>query len=998
MLGLMTDSNVRLRSLRSGVARLGTSFGVFSVLVFLTGCPPVTNDCNTADDPAASCDDNDPCTVNTCLADGSCGSSPKCAAGEDCNTDTGECTTACADDAECDDGNECTTDTCGADGVCSSENNTADCDDGDLCTDGDVCGGGTCSGDSIDGCCEVDADCADTETCEANVCTPGCTSAGDCDDQLACTDDSCVNGVCTFTQKDCDNGIFCDGVETCDDVTGDCVSPGDPCDAATQDCTEATGTCDAKPTCTTDADCADGVFCNGAETCNAAGDCIAGTRACSDAGGAGCTDATATEFCEEGDTAAVCTPCPSPSQDFTLGQDNLVGTTGDDVFNGPIEFSPGAGAQIETLQTGDKATGLAGNDTLNATSNGGAATPTIDGIETINVSVFDGGFALAANKITGATNVNSVDSTQLLTVNNLPNAVGLGLMNTDSGITASFDAGATAGTADNLAITLDPVQAGTVTVTPAAASGFESFSIASTGTGKNTLTNVTQTASTSLVKGTFTGAQAMELRRTDNTVVTFDGSAMTGALTLGTGDGSTAAAYAAFHAGNVNIKTMTGGTGNDMFVFGTTFNGNDASGTTEFIDGGTGTDGMQATLSSSIGSVLPIKGIENLFLNATATSSLNMTGVTGIANVTIDGASGGPSTDAITLLNISGSPLPSLDFRGDSSQAAQGYDAITYQSTGTGGSGDALTITIGNRGKALNASGTTNGHTVGALTVPFIENLTCTASDGPATVTTGITASTLVSLTANGSSNLTLNTLTTGGTDSITSINAGGVVGNFSVTCADLATGASLTSGGGNDAFTVGDSGSTSSVITLGGGNDTLTSTDANSADVINAGAGTDTIESDGGSDTISTGSEADTVIFTRTATADKNTISDFTAGAAGDVALFDISALGLAGGTEFVGLIAGVANVATDEIIILTVVGYATQGAADTAINTQIAVGGANLDQVYFYFDTGSNTTKIIHFTSSDAGASTLIGELTNITTQAAHDTLTIANIDSRA
>ena len=74
------------------------------------------------------------------------------------------------------------------------------------------------------------------------------------------------------------------------------------------------------------------------------------------------------------------------------------------------------------------------------------------------------------------------------------------------------------------------------------------------------------------------------------------------------------------------------------------------------------------------------------------------------------------------------------------------------------------------------------------------------------------------------------------------------------------------------------------------------------------------------------------------------------------------------------------------------------TKLAADTAINTQIAIGGANLDQVYLYFDTGTNTTRIIHFVNADAAASTLIGSLTNITTQAAHDTLTAANIDSRA
>ena len=987
------QSETQRRTWVRKVSRWGVPLGILAlmpVLMGLGGCP-CGDDADCVDGAfcvetvCVDCRDNADCSadlpvcVDTFCEE--CETAADCADDNACTSDTCDENNECPRDAlTCDDGDLCTDDDCDPATGCVFEERP--CDDGDNCTD-DVCDPGTGE------CVSTDVECPEGQTCLDGDCTETCVLADDCDDEDACTDDACVAGACSHTDQDCDDGVACTD-DSCD--AGECANvdncPGD------ETCNTTTGLCDTTPPCDEDNPCVDdGLFCNGVDECDAdLAACVAGADPCAATDCAG-----QTPICSEGDTAAVCT-CPVPDTlDFTLGQDNLIGTTGDDVFNGPIEFSPGAGMQIETLQTGDKATGLAGNDTLNATSNGGAATPTLDGIEHINISVFDGGFTLAANKITGAQTVNSVDSTQLLTVTNLPNIVGLGLMNTDAGITVSFDSTATSGLTDNLAVTLDPVNGGTITVTPGAANGFESASIASTGTGKNMLANLTQTAGTSLVTISFTGAQPMELRRTDATVVTFDGGSMTADLTLGTGDGSNATPYLAFHATNVNIKSITGGTGDDLFVFGTTFNGNDASGTTEFIDGGAGTgDGMQATLSSSIGSVMPIKDIENLFLNATATSSVNLTGVTGLTKVWIDGASGGPSTDVLTLLNISGTPLPALDFRGDGTQAAQNYDAVEYKSTGTGGSGDSLTVTVGNRGTALNASGTTNGHTLGTLEVPFVENLTFTASDGPATVTTGIDASTLVSLTVNGSSNVTLNLLkTTTGTD-ITSINAGGVTGNFSVTCADLATGASLTSGGGNDLFTIGDSSATSSVVTMGAGNDTYTSTDTDSADVINAGAGTDTIESHGGSDTISTGSEADTVIFTTTATVDKNTVSDFTAGAGGDVARFDISSLGLAAGDELRDIIGNVAVGATEEIVILITVGYATQGAADTAINARITA--AALDQVYFYFDTGSNTTKIIHFVDSNTGASTLIGELTNITTQAGHDALIVANIDSRA
>ena len=75
----------------------------------------------------------------------------------------------------------------------------------------------------------------------------------------------------------CDDGVFCNGSETC--VNGSCVVGSSPC-AADETCDENTNACVAtEPPCPADADCADSLYCNGAERC-VAGSCVAGTNPC----------------------------------------------------------------------------------------------------------------------------------------------------------------------------------------------------------------------------------------------------------------------------------------------------------------------------------------------------------------------------------------------------------------------------------------------------------------------------------------------------------------------------------------------------------------------------------------------------------------------------------------------------------------------------------------------------------------------------------------------
>ncbi len=243
-----------------------------------------------------NCDDGNACTVDVCDVFG-CDHGPKTGAGG-CD-DGDKCTSGdkCVDGVcagvkiTCDDQNPCTVDTCSKSGGCANQvDNTLKCDDGDPCSTGDICTNGQCAGKALNcddkNSCTIDVcdgkggcnnlvidgkDCDDgnactvQDTCKSNQCV-GVTKS--CDDLNPCTEDSCKNGTCGYLVsigKTCDDGNACTKTDACDKA-GACTGVSYTCDT--------TNTCIAYPQgCLATKGCLgvsnDGIPCNDGDACTA---------------------------------------------------------------------------------------------------------------------------------------------------------------------------------------------------------------------------------------------------------------------------------------------------------------------------------------------------------------------------------------------------------------------------------------------------------------------------------------------------------------------------------------------------------------------------------------------------------------------------------------------------------------------------------------------------------------------------------------------------------
>lgn len=231
--------------------------------------------------------------AGACQSDGD-----PCKTGEICSEATDQCLIpACYTDADCDDGNPCTADVCvnggtsaavcsldylgcgAADGCCPSS--VPICTD-DLDADCAVCGDGRCavtedclscpedcafsSGDGdVSACFKGRADGSCHPTKDGPTC-PDCLSSSCCGDALCeapgetgdnCPGD-CQPELCS-ADADCSDGLYCNGVETC--LNGSCQAGLPPSCGEGAICDEDLDACIDAPSCQADSDCSDGDAC-----------------------------------------------------------------------------------------------------------------------------------------------------------------------------------------------------------------------------------------------------------------------------------------------------------------------------------------------------------------------------------------------------------------------------------------------------------------------------------------------------------------------------------------------------------------------------------------------------------------------------------------------------------------------------------------------------------------------------------------------------------------
>ena len=206
---------------------------------------------------AVLCDDSNPCTTDLCggngicshdAVEGDCDDGNACTLGDHCMA--GKCVNSGL--LSCDDDNPCTSDSCDPEGGCLHLLNAAPCDDGNVCTYGDHCNLGECLGGGS-------LVCNDSNPCTADSCDPqaGCTflanDDGECTDHNACTNgDKCGAGVCLPGDfVSCDDGNLC---------TDDVCTPKDGCVYVPN-----TMPCDDAELCTIDDHCEQGICIGGEE-------------------------------------------------------------------------------------------------------------------------------------------------------------------------------------------------------------------------------------------------------------------------------------------------------------------------------------------------------------------------------------------------------------------------------------------------------------------------------------------------------------------------------------------------------------------------------------------------------------------------------------------------------------------------------------------------------------------------------------------------------------
>ena len=549
------------------------------------------------------------------------------------------------------------------------------------------------------------------------------------------------------------------------------------------------------------------------------------------------------------------------------------------------------GAQVDTLQSTDVLTGSGSNPTLNVTiATATIATPSLSGIETLNLSPEGAARTVNLANATGVKTINVDNSQQSLTVKNVAALADVGVKAGDgvADTLVQFADSVVAGTADSIKLILqsngnaDLTSGQVINVRGTSTGGFETLNI--TATGANRVDEILSD-STAVLGGAATGTNSV---KTIN--VSGDGS-----LRVDTALTTTTTFDASANKGGVNVKldnagaiTIKGGDGADTFNLAATLTNADK------VDGGAGRDTLATTSAIITGN--QISNIEVLrndgMAPATVFDNDDATGIDAIVH---------NSSNTATYQDMVGANAA------DASKGLtlQGTGAVTFNiknATGLGASSDALYVNVGSA-KGTTGVNAAGGAAADGLTTTGTETLTVNvvANNTAANTATGLGGITadgsLSSITLKGgaaSTAFSLGTLTST-TAALTNIDGSAFLGDLTI--AGTAVSQIIKGGAGNDALSTGGrttytAGVSADVLTGGAGKDTFTfetSAAASTADTILTGANLTAIDGNAsaygrmeiaritdlnlGGD--SAGTKVDTIKFVETPAAAAATLAD---------------------------------------------------------------------------------------------------------------------------
>ncbi|AKU24025.1 DUF4214 domain-containing protein [Massilia sp. NR 4-1] len=496
---------------------------------------------------------------------------------------------------------------------------------------------------------------------------------------------------------------------------------------------------------------------------------------------------------------------PATNVALTLSQDSgaaFAGTAGNDVFTAGVALD-GQGNAKDTLQNFDSLNGGAGNDTLNATLNGGTdVVPTLAGIENVNVRVTAAGSNLDLAAATGVTNVTLNNGVVAGTVKNV-GAAAVGVK--DQAVNATFT-GSTATTLSISAKNAAKADGSEITVAVESATAdaattvnlavdnsavkldslnndaYKTVNIAATGSNIVTLTDVAAVATTVAV----TGAGSVDLSGVALTAVT-SLTAATGALTADlTGNTATAvtvttgAGADSIKVTGANLTSINTGAGNDSVTI------TSAAAATSTITLGDGDDSVTFTAAPSAG-VTVSGGAGNDTIGFTSADYTTVTGgftapqlalITGFETLKITNALvNGSTTDVSKIAGVTnfvadagvaaGGAASVTNLGANSNVTVKGGTAASFgvstvaiaALTGTAAATDTYSITINGTTVTTVAAALADNDAVGAALVAAINaNVTTgalvTAAYDTATDKITLTGKTAVALVVAGNGNV----------------------------------------------------------------------------------------------------------------------------------------------------------------------------------------------------------------------------------------------------